>query len=243
MMVINSGDPLPELAIDGHRPVGVALPQRTRAPGRRAARGRTGLVRAPALAAWWPVILGRLRGRRVALAAFGAKLGIHARLERLYVAVTVLACGTWVALAAALGPLAPPLPQALGIGAVSWQCRGGRTGAGACQGPRANGHSRHGRTSPERRARRARGHERHGGPVGMAGPAPPRPWTDHHRCDGEDTRARIGSWHPPRRSTRLPDTRMTWPTAVETAGSDPRPARGYAIPWPGPSGCLHYRAG
>jgi S-DNA-T family DNA segregation ATPase FtsK/SpoIIIE len=58
------------------------------------------------------------------LAAFGAKLGIHARLERLYVAVTVLACGTWVSLAAALGPLARPLPQMLGIGcavlAVPW---------------------------------------------------------------------------------------------------------------------------
>jgi hypothetical protein len=51
----------------------------------------------------------------LALAAFGAKLGMPARLERLYVAVTVLAGGTWVALAAALGPFATPLPQALGI--------------------------------------------------------------------------------------------------------------------------------
>ena len=33
-------------------------------------------------------------------------------------AVTVLACGTWDAVAAAVGPLAPPLPQALGIGGL-----------------------------------------------------------------------------------------------------------------------------
>ena len=52
------------------------------------------------------------------LVTFGAKLGIPTRVERLYVAVTVLACGTWVTLAAALGPRAAPLPQALGIGAV-----------------------------------------------------------------------------------------------------------------------------
>ena len=52
------------------------------------------------------------------LAAFGAKLGIPARLERFYVAATVLACGTWATLAAALGPFAFPLLQLLGIGAV-----------------------------------------------------------------------------------------------------------------------------
>ena len=71
-----------------------------------------------ALNAWWPVILGGSAAAASALAAFGAKLSIHARLERLYMAATVLACGTWVALAAALGPHTPPLPQALGIGTV-----------------------------------------------------------------------------------------------------------------------------
>jgi S-DNA-T family DNA segregation ATPase FtsK/SpoIIIE len=52
------------------------------------------------------------------LAAFGARLGIPGRLERLYVAVTVLACGTWDAVVAVAGPLAPPLPQALGLGGL-----------------------------------------------------------------------------------------------------------------------------
>jgi DNA translocase FtsK/SpoIIIE-like protein len=42
--------------------------------------------------------------------------GIPSRLERAYVAAVVTACGTWDAVAAVLGPLATPLPQALGIG-------------------------------------------------------------------------------------------------------------------------------
>jgi S-DNA-T family DNA segregation ATPase FtsK/SpoIIIE len=80
--------------------------------------------RAAALPRWWPVILAGSGAAAWVLAAFGAKLGIPARLERLYAAVTVLACGTWVTLAAVLGPFTAPLPQALGIGtlllAVPW---------------------------------------------------------------------------------------------------------------------------
>jgi S-DNA-T family DNA segregation ATPase FtsK/SpoIIIE len=71
-----------------------------------------------ALSAWWPVIFACSGAVAWVLATFGAKLGIPTRVERLYVAVTVLACGTWVTLAAALGPSASPLPQALGIGAT-----------------------------------------------------------------------------------------------------------------------------
>jgi hypothetical protein len=43
---------------------------------------------------------------------------IPSRLERLYVALVALTCGTWDALAAVLGPHASPLPQALGIGTL-----------------------------------------------------------------------------------------------------------------------------
>jgi hypothetical protein len=119
MIVINSGNPLPDLVIvviarwtwryrSELAPLGVAL-----------LVAGMGWYAHHALEAWWPVILGGSAAAASALAAFGAKLSIHARLERLYIAAAVLACGTWVALAAALGPDTPPLPQALGIGTVA----------------------------------------------------------------------------------------------------------------------------
>ena len=118
MMVISSGDPLPELAVviiarwawryrSELAPLGVAC-----------LVAGFGWYAHAALSPWWPLILAAAGIAAWVLAAFGAKFGIPARLERLYVAVTVLACGTWDALAAALGPLASPLPQALGIGAL-----------------------------------------------------------------------------------------------------------------------------
>jgi S-DNA-T family DNA segregation ATPase FtsK/SpoIIIE len=117
MMVINTGDPFPELAVvviarfawryrSELAPLGAAL----------LAAG-LGWYAHAALAAWWPAILAGSGAAGWALAAFGAKLGIAARLERLYAAVTVSACGTWVTLAAVLGPFAAPMPQVLGIGA------------------------------------------------------------------------------------------------------------------------------
>jgi S-DNA-T family DNA segregation ATPase FtsK/SpoIIIE len=118
MMVINSGDPFPELATV----VIVRLAWRYRselAPlGIAALTAVFGWYAHAALSAWWPVIFGGSGAAAWVLATFGAKLGIPARLERLYVAATVLACGTWVTLATALGPSASPLPQALGIGAT-----------------------------------------------------------------------------------------------------------------------------
>ena len=118
MMVINSGDPFPELAVviiarwtwryrSELAPLGVAL-----------LVAGLGWYAHAALRGWWPVILAGSGAAAWVVAAFGAKIGIPARLERLYVAATVLACGTWATLAAALGPFAFPLRQLLGIGAV-----------------------------------------------------------------------------------------------------------------------------
>jgi S-DNA-T family DNA segregation ATPase FtsK/SpoIIIE len=118
MMVINSGDPLPDLAAviiarwawryrSELAPLGVAC--LVAAFGWYAHR---------ALSPWWPLILAVPGIAAWVLAAFGARLGIPGRLERLYVAVTVLACGTWDAVVAVAGPLAPPLPQALGLGGL-----------------------------------------------------------------------------------------------------------------------------
>ena len=54
----------------------------------------------------------------LALAVFGARLGLARLAERVYAAAAVLAAGAWLAAAAILGPLTSPLPQVLGIGAL-----------------------------------------------------------------------------------------------------------------------------
>jgi hypothetical protein len=66
---------------------------------------------------WW-LILVASGIAAWALGSFGAKIGLTRLTERLYVAVSVLLGGTWLALATAAGPLASPLPQALGIGGL-----------------------------------------------------------------------------------------------------------------------------
>ena len=118
MMVISSGDPLPDLA------AAIIARWAWRYRSELAPLGVACLVAAlggyahRALSPWWPLILAVPAIAAWVIAAFGARLGLPTWLERLYVAVTVLACGTWDAVAAAVGPLAPPLPQALGIGGL-----------------------------------------------------------------------------------------------------------------------------
>jgi S-DNA-T family DNA segregation ATPase FtsK/SpoIIIE len=68
--------------------------------------------------AWWcPLAASDLAS--AALVMFGARLGLDRLAERVYAAAVVLAAGAWLAVAAILGPLAPRLPQALGIGALA----------------------------------------------------------------------------------------------------------------------------
>ena len=105
MMVINSGDPFPELAIvviarwvwryrSELAPLGVTL-----------LVAGLGWYAHAALSAWWPLILAVPAMAAWALGAFGARVGIPGRLERLYLAVSVLACGIWDALARSYGQL------------------------------------------------------------------------------------------------------------------------------------------
>ena len=124
MMVINSGDQFPESA-------GAII-------ARWAWRYRSELV--PVFAAvallsagwflnrhashWWPLILAALAPAAWVLAADGGRLGLPTPAERIYAAMVTLAGGGWLAAAAAVGPLAPPLPLVLGAGglvlAVPW---------------------------------------------------------------------------------------------------------------------------
>jgi hypothetical protein len=118
MMVINSGDPFPEVAIvviarwawryrSELAPVSVAVLVLSVGWWLHAAHRQ-----------WWGYVLGAAAVAAWALATFGTRLGVPALLERFYVALVVLACGIWAALAAVLGPFAAPLPQALGIGGL-----------------------------------------------------------------------------------------------------------------------------
>jgi hypothetical protein len=118
LIVVNSGDPLPELAIV----VIARLVQRYRSE--LAPLGVTGAL---AGAGWWahaalpavavPVLAGALAAALVVL-AFGGRFGLGPAAERAYTGAVLLAGGAWLALAAALGPLTAPLPLALAIGAV-----------------------------------------------------------------------------------------------------------------------------
>jgi FtsK/SpoIIIE family len=118
LIVVNSGDPLPELAIV----VIARLVQRYRSE--LAPFGVTGAL---AGAGWWahaalpavavPVLAGALAAALVVV-AFGGRFGLGPAAERAYAAAVLLAGGAWLALAAALGPLTAPLPLALAIGAV-----------------------------------------------------------------------------------------------------------------------------
>ena len=52
------------------------------------------------------------------IAFLGARFGLASIAERAYAATATFAAGGWLAMATALGPFTPPLPQALGIGTV-----------------------------------------------------------------------------------------------------------------------------
>jgi hypothetical protein len=118
MMVISTGESFPETA-------GVVL-------ARWAWRYRSELAPLAvtfviAGAAWWlhaerphwwfPVaVLAGVAAWAVAL--FGARFGLAARIERVYAAITIYAAGIWLSAATALGPFVSPFPQLLLIGAL-----------------------------------------------------------------------------------------------------------------------------
>jgi hypothetical protein len=118
MMVINSGEPFPETAgsvllrwawryRSELAPLGVTVVIVCAAWWLHAARPH-----------WWGFIAGFTSVAAWTLAAFGARLGLPARIERLYAAITTLAAGAWISAATALSPFTSPLPQTLIIGAL-----------------------------------------------------------------------------------------------------------------------------
>ena len=98
-----------------HRPVGMAVPLRTRPRVRRrcAAGGRLAR-RTAAHPAWWPLILAATMPHVALAATLGVRLGLPTIAERLYAATVALAAGGWLAAAVSVGPLARPLLLAAG---------------------------------------------------------------------------------------------------------------------------------
>jgi FtsK/SpoIIIE family len=79
---------------------------------------------------WWALILAGASAGAWLAVTFGGRLGLPTLAERICAASAVFAAGGWLAVAAALGPLASPLPVALGIGgvllSVPWWAHGRR---------------------------------------------------------------------------------------------------------------------
>jgi hypothetical protein len=108
LIVINSGDPLPELAI-------VVMARLLRRY--RSELAPVAVAAALAGAGWWahaalpaaavPALAAALV-LAAAVVAFGARFGLKPLAERAYASAVILAGGAWLALAAALGPLAAP---------------------------------------------------------------------------------------------------------------------------------------
>ena len=118
MMVINAGDPFPELAIA----VIARFAWRYRSELAPAAvtaalAGAGGWLHAAYPVAAVPVLAGSLAAAGAVL-AFGARTGLAPLAERAYAGAVILAAGAWLALATVLGPLTAPLPAALGIGGL-----------------------------------------------------------------------------------------------------------------------------
>ena len=118
MIVINNGDPLPELAIA----VIARLVWRYRSE-----LAPVAVTAALWCAGWWlhhadpgAAVLALLGSLAMAGAVLwlGGRAGLARLVERAYAGSVLLAGGAWLAMAAALGPLSRPLPVLLGIGAV-----------------------------------------------------------------------------------------------------------------------------
>ncbi len=67
---------------------------------------------------WWPLVLAIAAVVVVTVMTLGGRAGLPTLAERLYVTVTTLAGGGWVAAAAILGPFSTPMPQLLALGGV-----------------------------------------------------------------------------------------------------------------------------
>jgi S-DNA-T family DNA segregation ATPase FtsK/SpoIIIE len=118
MMVINTGDPLPELAIVVIARLAWRYRSELAPVAVTAALAGAGVWAHAAFPGWSALILTGSLAVTCAVMAFGGRVGLAPLAERAYACAVLLAGGAWLALACALGPLTRPLPAALAIGAT-----------------------------------------------------------------------------------------------------------------------------
>jgi S-DNA-T family DNA segregation ATPase FtsK/SpoIIIE len=113
MVVINSGDQLPEVAAVVFAR-GVWRYRSELAPVYLTV---TAVVVASVLHGmypeWWPWLLGAAMLGACALVGVGERFGLARRVERLYAASVAVTVGSWLSAGTALGPFSRPLPQLL----------------------------------------------------------------------------------------------------------------------------------
>jgi hypothetical protein len=113
MVVINSGDQLPDFVVvvvcralwryrSELTPLTVAVCMML-----------AGLVLHATRPYWWPWILVAAVAVSAALARFGRRIGLSLPAERVYAASVTVAAGAWLAAGTASGPTRPPLPAVL----------------------------------------------------------------------------------------------------------------------------------
>ncbi|XVQ10048.1 FtsK/SpoIIIE domain-containing protein [Spirillospora sp. CA-255316] len=124
MVVINSGDQLPEVAAV----VFARTVWRYRSELAPFNLAVTAVIVASVLHGthpeWWPWFLGTAMLAACALVGVGERFGLARRIERIYAASVAVTVGSWLTAGTALGPFSRPLPQLLLLGmlllAVPW---------------------------------------------------------------------------------------------------------------------------
>ncbi len=124
MVVINSGDPLPDLVMV----IAARWLWRYRSELAPLTLAAVTMLAAWVLHAthphWWPALAAATAAAMLAAATAGPRLGLTTRVERGYAMTVIAATGGWLAAATAAGPGREPLPRVLAIGvlvlAVPW---------------------------------------------------------------------------------------------------------------------------
>jgi hypothetical protein len=118
MMVINTGDPFPELAVMVISRWAWRYRSELAPPAMAGGLAVAGWWAHHAFPGWAAAVLAASLAVAVLTVTLGARAGLATVAERAYADAVILTGGAWLALAAALGPFTSPLPAALGIGGL-----------------------------------------------------------------------------------------------------------------------------
>jgi hypothetical protein len=113
MVVINSGDPLPDLLIVTICRGIWRYRSELTPPGLAALDAFAALILHIARPHWWPVLAAATVVSTLGAALAGSRLGLVTRAERIYATAVIAVTGGWLTAATAAGPSLAPLPGVL----------------------------------------------------------------------------------------------------------------------------------